>query len=1075
MKEVEVMNELNLGNDKVIDYTITQINPLDFFPLNSTAFKTTMKKAGVANVESADAMRGLFVTWLIGVKKNGNAQITTADVIRISKLSKEDKIKLGNEFVDFFNKRPVYGEGVSTEDIKAHLRDYAKMVYNSRKQIFFKEELKYPANIKIKNETTYEAMRKDVFGFVAEMEYGLDGVFSNWTNCDNRKSDVNPNGINMNKAFMEGYGVKDKNNFKSGMIVHESDINKVKIVKSMGKITKLLEDKNLSEDQKIHLINVGNHLPSKEDHFDPNKEEVVKPQIPKGYSIATQFTIEDTANSYSLVAGDVMEALVNSVPSKEGTTAFQKSNKGAIDAIKKYNEAHTKEIENALNIVAHNDNAFVMNIEINKGDRFKKGLDLADVTDKELDEAAEAFDELYTPINQVEIKSISNGRIQDIIDNITINGRKAREIADEQLAGKDAPFSKKIKYAKAIALRAYANPELHLFYACSKSNVDPTYTMYSPGENFIFNEIKDSVAIKPQDIKIGLKYDVKEGEEVNKDTKFTATKEPGAKVPLPNYGVEVKPEIKDVKIDVLPQFGENINEIIVNAPNQGNIINNDINNNINVEHVPEDQDVVVDPKDVEFYNAFLKYEESIKGAVDWLTEIKAYLKQAQANEEANFGSDVVEGDQRYQEFTEDIQEAIDGLRNGTVPSYALARNISTIMKKADDYIDESFIYADGYHGRPNVAAIDIVNNGQVKQITLYDARLALSFAGSKRYENNERKPYGNLSTDELLEKVSEIEAKYTKNGKLIPAFEAAVKKPDIKEMYKISAKQIAIQNKLKKVSKTMVTNFEYTKKKTPDSYLKMPSMANKRSASALARWFVTKEFLEKVYKPDVKLDQLNELADVSVRTLKAEIKKLSKDPVFKSIVKNHPEEAFSIWDSYKKDTFFEKKYQDMLVARNEMGNIIPDENGNPKPITEDDILNKLFPDNGVMDLYDHRSQERGMNIVARYGVYKALKSPVSAKLRKLLMSADEKVMNDTIDLIVEKYKDAMNVKIKAALAQVDEKSMVETFINDPKNFIEAVKAFETPRAKFKRHNALANGVKNEANNAGGNEAPKIGM
>ncbi|MBQ4232607.1 MAG: hypothetical protein II699_04950, partial [Lachnospiraceae bacterium] len=475
MKEVEVMNELKLGNDKVIDYTITQINPLEFFPLNSTTFKTTMKKAGVANIESVDAMRGLFITWLIGVKKNGEAQITTADVIRISKMSKEDKLKLGNEFVDFFNKRPVYGAGISTEDVKSHLRDYAKMVYNSRKQIYFKEDLKTPANIKIKNEATYENMRKDVFGFVAEMEYGLDGVFSNWTNCDNRKSDVNPNGINMNKAFMEGYGAKDKNDFKSGMRVHESDLNKAKVVKSMGKITKLLEDKNLSEEQKIHLINVGNHMPSKEERFDPDNEEVIKPEIPKGYVIPKPLSVEYVVQNYGMISGDIMETLVNSVPSKEGGTAFQKSNKGAIDAIQKYNESHTKAVENALNIVAQNDNSFVMNIEINKGNRFKKGLDLTDVTDKELDEAAEAFDELYTPINQVEITSISSGKIQDIIDNITINGRSEREIAEEQLAGKDAPYSKKIKYAKAIALRAYANPELHLFYACSKSTVNPTY------------------------------------------------------------------------------------------------------------------------------------------------------------------------------------------------------------------------------------------------------------------------------------------------------------------------------------------------------------------------------------------------------------------------------------------------------------------------------------------------------------------------------------------------------------------------------------------------------------------------
>ncbi|MBR6223134.1 MAG: hypothetical protein IKQ71_06820 [Lachnospiraceae bacterium] len=901
MKEIEEnVDDIVVSKDKVIDFTLTQVKPLDFFALNSKQFKEPMKLAGVNNVESADAMRSLFVTWLIGVKG-----FTSSDVINATKLNKEDKTKLGTQFIQYFKDRPIFGNSASADKVEANLRDYAKMIYESRKQLLMKENLRYPKPIEQRNEVTYENLRKDVFGFNAELEYGMDGVMNNWTSSNNNKTDLNPNGINFNNAFLQGYctRMKDKEKLETGITNFYSDQNKMKIVKCMGKITKLVGDKNVSEEKKKHLLYVGKRLPGSELKFNGKADA-------KSNSFNLKFTIEETANNYGFSTGDILETIIDSEPSKDGASDIERSDNGAKKAIADYNKAQQDIVNNALNIVAHNDNTEVMNLAINKGDRFKKGLDLADATKDEIKEAAELFDKIYSPVYQANIKlKASTGK--NVIDNITINGEKVVDAANKACDGKDYMYSEKIMYAKAMALRAFVNPELHLFYQNAIGSVNPDLELYSVGRGAKLVEMKDSVAMKPEDFKVGLKYDVEDPKEkITKDTKIKATKSANAVLPKPNYGTDGVVDIKDVIATVPKQSArpverpDKVKNPVVKEPavknpafkapvNVGGM--KEIDDSFDANEIDEAIPANLDNDEVrrarEFVEGAFLYQECIDNILDWATALKGMLTMNQKDAEANFfsKSNKVEGDKDYQNFTKVIENTITLFKSGSRSSMDQAKQLGKLIKVADDYLDGEFLYDDRMKGVSFEAAREVLNKGDKLLNMLYTSRVAVSGLTKESLIGGVQ-PYGNLGYNDVIKKAKELKAQY----KDTESFKRGFKKPDFNEMYEKSEKQLEIKRKLEKVSKTMSRNFEYSMRTVPDKYL---GMSRKRSASAIARWVVTKNYLEQVYKPGATMEEIDALSDVNVKALKKKVKDLANDPVFKRVVKKFPENAFSVWQA----------------------------------------------------------------------------------------------------------------------------------------------------------------------------------
>ncbi|MCR4717354.1 MAG: hypothetical protein K5656_09240, partial [Lachnospiraceae bacterium] len=955
MKEVET----NVKG-KAFDYSLSQININDFAPVESTAFKSAMILAGVGNATSNFSMRSLFVYWLMGVKG-----MSFKEVINTSKLDATKKKELGAEFVNFFKDNAIYGKDLKEEDIKAHARNLASMVYKARLQIFFKEKLTYPNSIMMVNEVSYAGMLKEPFGFAAETEYGMDGVIDNWISFDNNKTPYNPNGVSIGAAFMTGYNSTGKlNPVDNGVKSFTQDQNKVRIVKVVGNVSKKLSDKSLNEEERNHLIKAAKMLPGRISSF----KQLDKP------SIATKgkHLIENITNN-GLCASDTYEAIVNSKPAKgKNLKDNEKFENGVLESINKYNESHVEGVNNAMNIIAHNDNTRLYNLSINKADRFKKGLDLSDANENELKEAADAFDELFAPVNLANYKFIDSSN-RNVINNISINGVNVWKMAEDH--GQKMNFSQKKMFAKALVIRAFVNDGMHLFYQMGKGSVDPSYEAYSSNESSGMDIKKNSVAIKPEDFKVGLVYDVdvpkydkdKHGywgayiEEadslVDENTKYKMTKSSDAKLPPVKPSGDIKTAIKNLKLDIPKNLYSEIKPVeeaeakvpelinrerratmdLINATfsnnkkdaskpevkpvvkeepvGMGEKYSDNINNTNHNTDAEDDDNYINDPineqdalKAKEYVDAVEKYKVCYKYVVDWLSNMKNVLRFNQEDPEANFGSkNKLEGGKDYQEFTKAIEAALKAFKNPKKDALKLGKVIPTLMKKADNYVFLEDLFVDELNGEPSMVAHDILNKGKTIANMFYNARVGVCTKSIMK--DGKETALGNLSYNDITKKATELKETY-KDSK---AFKKVTKTPTEAELYTISQKQMAIRSRLNKVSRTMNTNYEYTQGYSSKYY---NLMSSKHSVTAYARWIVTKEYLDKLYRPGVTVSELDELSNVTNNSLKADIKRLYKSEWFKQLVKNNPDNVYDAYNNYKNDGLV-NEFKDAIKDMNE--------------------------------------------------------------------------------------------------------------------------------------------------------------
>ncbi|MCR4609876.1 MAG: hypothetical protein K5750_09325 [Eubacterium sp.] len=1043
MKEVENVKG-------AIDKTFTQVVTKDFFPVNSTKFKTIMKTAGVSNVESDDAMRSLFVAWLMGVKEK-----STADVIGVTKLSKAEKLELGNEFMEYFEKRPVLGNAGTVEEVESHIRDYSKMIYRARKQIFFKEDLKYPTRLNQRNEATYQLLRKETFGFAAEFEMGLESVTANWLYDNTNKTQANPNGISFSNAFMEGYGDK-KVPIGEGTRSYAMDQNKIKLVRSIGKLTEKLSDKKLSKAEVDHYIRVGKFIPHRRNRFmtdeewDKKEKEEFEERKKSGEKIAQEYSIDKTASEYGLLIGDILESMVNSVPSVNGENLNEKSLNGMQESLERFNESHEKELNNAFNIIAHNDNSFVNELAINKN-----GKPLSEASEKEIDEAAEAFDKLYGSVTKVSMKYYHAKGGANVLTQITINGEKATDIAERELEGKDVGFLFRAKYAKAIAMRAFVEKDKHLFYQPIVGNVDPNYELHTSGAAAAQLKLKDSVPMKPEDFKVGLKYDIPEvksegkfdynevkAEKVTAGTKFKATKDKDAQLPPPEYGDDIDvQDFKDVKLEENKAIAHKVGVVKKAAANPVPPVNNPADNEIIENNIVENK-IIVDGIDKEEENDIIDdhnmmqtliarnfvmgaeaYEEGLAGIVEWLTALKGSITMNMKDPE-KFGTKDCEGSQQFKDFSRLLQKTINTFKNPDKDSITLGKALEALKQGADTYVTEQIMFRADADGAVTNAAFDVLARHDGMSYLLYNMRLGVNVY-TKENELGKINSYGNLSLNEIKTKAAETREEF-KNTEV---FQNGWQKPQFEYMLKVAEAQRKIQKKMEKVSKTMCRNYEYTKQTVPDKYLEM---SNKRSASDLARWIETKKFLDKLYRPGISLAEVEELGKITPKQLKNKISALAKNPLFKKTVRDNPNKAFSAWEAAEK-----KSGSLMTACDDKMKEIIGER-------TEAQLITDTI--NSVIAATDEFETKREIAPFARYAFFKALKNPNMTGITRYYENLENNDMNTMISAVTGKINDKVLDLINGKRGNARENAF-KKILDDPKFVHDAMKNIKKPQAE----------------------------
>ena len=143
-------------------------------------------------------------------------------------------------------------------------------------------------------------------------------------------------------------------------------------------------------------------------------------------------------------------------------------------------------------------------------------------------------------------------------------------------------------------MRAFVEKDKHLFYQPIVGNVNPNYELYTSGGAAAPLKMKDSVPMKPEDFKVGLKYDVPEvksegkfdydeveAEKVTVGTKFKATKDKDGQLPPPEYGDNIDVQyFQDVKLEENKAIAHKVGVVKKAAANPVPPVNNTADNEI---------------------------------------------------------------------------------------------------------------------------------------------------------------------------------------------------------------------------------------------------------------------------------------------------------------------------------------------------------------------------------------------------------------------------------------------------------------------------------------------------------------
>ncbi len=194
-------------------------------------------------------------------------------------------------------------------------------------------------------------------------------------------------------------------------------------------------------------------------------------------------------------------------------------------------------------------------------------------------------------------------------------------------------------------------------------------------------------------------------------------------------------------------------------------------------------------------------------------------------------------------------------------------------------------------------------------ITAYNNMLK----GLDNLKNKDSVPYKELPLADLRTAKEQVHNKFPQEFENAAANEKDQPKYDY---FKIAEQQAKIHKMIKKFNPFMADN--YNPEKNVDYYINLkPGM----STSELANAYMTKKYLDKLYKPGITKETLDELADdIDTGLLNLEASHLAKSPAFKKTVSTYPERAYSNWEQIDKRADelikkFEDNVSNMLNSR----------------------------------------------------------------------------------------------------------------------------------------------------------------
>ena len=289
-------------------------------------------------------------------------------------------------------------------------------------------------------------------------------------------------------------------------------------------------------------------------------------------------------------------------------------------------------------------------------------------------------------------------------------------------------------------------------------------------------------------------------------------------------------------------------------------------------------------------------DQSMENILNTLKDFKTSLKntQSEADKDKNFeNADSLCGSKYYIAMTQSLQKCIDLMSDKTSSFRDIQTALSKFKKCSATY----------YNERKGIFKGPRSPEGQTRLETSFQAvekvSVFIPMIDSLRMNLDPYKTKGNMlflgkNLKELGEKAAELSETFKDSLAEHPILAEDI---SFDKNYSISAKQLEIR-KLIAGKNSSFTNGNYYINLKADYY---PVKKHGASVSELAKDYITKKYLDSIYKSGISHDELNKIkTDIKNGEFDKDVKRLSTDPIFKSMSVRQPEKLYSKWNDIEK-------------------------------------------------------------------------------------------------------------------------------------------------------------------------------
>ncbi len=297
-----------------------------------------------------------------------------------------------------------------------------------------------------------------------------------------------------------------------------------------------------------------------------------------------------------------------------------------------------------------------------------------------------------------------------------------------------------------------------------------------------------------------------------------------------------------------------------------------------------------------FVNGYKAYKAGINGMLEKLEGVKNLMLHSQDDKTKNFYGFEREGSRSYQDMTQSLHELMKQLEAGHYSPDVIRQQMLKTYNAAVKYYTSHYGLTGWKYsekGKDRLRASEyLVNRLPVMMNTFSNLRVGVSFITDVNGD-----AYGNRSLNEIGEGVNSLMHRH-------PDVKASIEArndyptPSYDELNRISIVQLKLREQIGDYTKTMSRKYEYTK--GYDYYL---HIKNNESTVDKAKYFVSKKYLDKIYRPHISLNEANEVLQAfDKNAFKKEYTDLANNPSFKAYVRSNPNHALSGWKEVERKT-----------------------------------------------------------------------------------------------------------------------------------------------------------------------------